>query len=372
MRKRGSGKEPKASVRVTRLEEKLDSLVSLMRANPQAPAAGLADSSTNSPESYITTPKSASTHTSNAASDGVNNGRLDGRANGSNDRRPFPADPNGPGQMCSDVAQSNGRLPNFNSSMIPVEEAEQCLETFRANMLDSYPIMVIPDISASALKAQRPFLWLAIMVVTTKSTLKQRCLGMEIRAKIAERLIVEGERDLDLLMGLLVCVAWSQYYIFNGKPITTNICALALAVLADLGLNKPILREVCVVLAEFDSKGCPGRTVANTRTLEERRAALAAFSVSQLVTTYFSKLEPLRWTPYLDECLRVLSTSEEASSDRRLVHIVRLQAVVSKTSEAPWQDESSKTPVLYYINALNAQLEQYHADLPEDMRENGQ
>lgn len=350
----------------------------MMQANPQNAVLAFADSCTTSPETLTATPNSLSTNASQDA-------RYQVSSEATQNQRRTPNDPRSVATAmdCSDPSRTKElltpeSLSNLHSGLITPKEADESLNIFRSQMLQWYPIMVIPEnTNAQRLKAQNPFLWLTIMAVTSKSSLRQRYLGLEIRKMMANRIILEGERSLDLFKGLLVYTAWSQYYIFS-KPIITNVIQLAIAILADLGLNKPVLKEPFVILSEFDSRGCPGRPITTTRSLEERRAAVACYSVSQLVTTYFARTEPLRWTAYLEECLWILSASEEAPGDKVLVHMVRLQVILSRSFEAPWHDDFSsvkddlaKAPMICYTSALNAQLNEYRSKLPDDLRENG-
>lgn len=76
-------------------------------------------------------------------------------------------------------------------------------------MLHHLPILAIPtNLHSLELKAQQPFLWLCIMAVSLKCSTQQKALGLEIRRTMAYRIILEGERNLDLLQGLLVYAGW--------------------------------------------------------------------------------------------------------------------------------------------------------------------
>lgn len=66
------------------------------------------------------------------------------------------------------------------------------------------------------------------------------------------------------------------------KPIITNVIQLSIALLADLGLNKFALKDPFGLMVECDPKGCPKPMYSAPRTIEERRTALACFSLSNL------------------------------------------------------------------------------------------
>ena len=203
MRKRaGTGnKEQRAVNKVARLEEKLDSLASLIRASPQTSAHVYDGNSAGSAQLAPLTPSSSSNATSTIQDPPrVHTSQTRGRTLYRDGELPCP-------KGLSELDQAT--LPNFDSSKIAPEDADEGLLIFRSHMLSHYPIICIPGgVNAHGLRAQSPFLWLCIMAVTMKSSLKQRALGLEIRRQIAYRIIIEGERNIDLLQGLLVYAGW--------------------------------------------------------------------------------------------------------------------------------------------------------------------
>ena len=212
VRRRAARREPKAATKVARLEEKLDSLVSLIRANPNAMNSVADAPATGSPEPFVRTPESSAASTSHTSvsnpsadfSPGVSLKDCLAQSNSvtrSGLLHPCP--------LALRALDHNQGLPNFDSSKLSHEEADDALLLFRSHMLAHYPIItIVRGVNASGLRAQSPFLWLCIMAVSLKSSLKQRSLGLEIRRTMAHRLIVEGERNIDLLQGLLVYSGW--------------------------------------------------------------------------------------------------------------------------------------------------------------------
>lgn len=91
------------------------------------------------------------------------------------------------------------------------EEAELYLEEFRAQRLPYFPCVHIPTATTSKkLLEDRPFFWLCIMAVCTKSMSKQMKLYSSIRQIVAQKMVIELESSLDLLLGLLLtCISWS-------------------------------------------------------------------------------------------------------------------------------------------------------------------
>jgi hypothetical protein len=86
-------------------------------------------------------------------------------------------------------------------------EANSFLNTFRNEMSPFFPFITLPPlITAQELRQQRPFLFLCIKAVTSRNTNQQLELGKTIMKQLAERMFVNGERNLDLLLGVLTYV----------------------------------------------------------------------------------------------------------------------------------------------------------------------
>jgi hypothetical protein len=195
--------------------------------------------------------------------------------------------------------------PQSPSSLIPLTlepaewEAEELLRFFRDDMLGYMPfVTILSSKSASEVRQEYPFMWLCIMVITTKSSAKQTALSRAVRRHLGELMLVEGQRSLDLLYGTIICVVWygmnsvspgfadnnsrGQYYLHN-KPILSNLVQLAVAQLVELGLNKAVSRDMPHLLLEYDAQGSAERYCqSQERTIEERRVVLGCFLVTSV------------------------------------------------------------------------------------------
>lgn len=90
-----------------------------------------------------------------------------------------------------------------------LKEAEDSLNRFRNEMSKHSPVIILPASTMSQeLRLERPFLWLCIMAISSKSSEQQVALGMEVRLTLGWKVLLEGEKSLDLLLGALTYVAW--------------------------------------------------------------------------------------------------------------------------------------------------------------------
>ena len=62
--------------------------------------------------------------------------------------------------------------------------------------------------TAKQLREWNPFLWLNIMAVTARTPGQQSTMSDYIKRFVAQKMVVHNEKNLDLLLGLLVFVNW--------------------------------------------------------------------------------------------------------------------------------------------------------------------
>lgn len=88
-------------------------------------------------------------------------------------------------------------------------EAETSLAIFNAHMLKFSPYIYIPPgVTARQLRETRPFLILCMTAIATRQPGRQReCFDM-LREQLGQRLIVNMEPSMDILLGLLTVLGW--------------------------------------------------------------------------------------------------------------------------------------------------------------------
>jgi hypothetical protein len=89
------------------------------------------------------------------------------------------------------------------------EEVESYLNKFRTDFINYLPFIAIsPSLSSNQLRQERPILWVCIMAAASSNSTQQIALSNEVRAIIGREAFVEGTRNMDLLLGILVYTAW--------------------------------------------------------------------------------------------------------------------------------------------------------------------
>ncbi|GAB1210516.1 hypothetical protein APSETT445_009310 [Aspergillus pseudonomiae] len=170
VRRRGVAKKSAATSQASRLEEKIDSLVSLMKAGGQTGAA---------------------------VSQVISSAEAASKLGTNQEKYSAPASDDGSRWNGPDGDQTNASTPATTDSVcspgisdLSSHESEECLNHFRTFKLQYFPFVHIPfDKSAGELRRERPFLWLCIMAISTKSTARQHELGLKIRQIVAQEMV---------------------------------------------------------------------------------------------------------------------------------------------------------------------------------------
>ena len=89
-------------------------------------------------------------------------------------------------------------------------EAGVLLAQYHDAFAHLFPFVVLSrHMAADDLRAQRPFLWKAVMLVSCLfDGSRQAKLGEELLAEIGKAAVVDGVKSLDLLQSLQLLVAW--------------------------------------------------------------------------------------------------------------------------------------------------------------------
>lgn len=114
---------------------------------------------------------------------------------------------------------------------------QMLMDTYRT-MSDYFPFVTLPkELTCRDLLQQRPLLMFAVLTVAScDSVLLQLTLSREFR-KVVTVKVMNGEKSLDLLQGLLVFIAWHHHYMDAQAvsiPMLLQICA---GIAGDLGLD---------------------------------------------------------------------------------------------------------------------------------------
>ncbi|KAK3298765.1 uncharacterized protein B0H64DRAFT_422502 [Chaetomium fimeti] len=239
------------------------------------------------------------------------------------------------------------------------------LEIFRSHMLPHFPLIHLPaETTAQQLQHQRPFLFQAIACVTSPTSCEKRVRAAELKRVLFAMAFLQHQkgnetqqsqagRTMDLLLGLLVYVAWGWDHLLSGRLMT-----LAMSLVGEVLPSKftaSDMHTLGLVVPEVDDTGGP---MLAESLLERQRAVLACFVLSSAVSTYTGQVDALRWTPHIKHNLAALTASTDDPADGVLALQVHLQLLTSQALQL--RTRNRHTNYHAAAEALLAQLHDLH------------
>ncbi|KAL2175080.1 uncharacterized protein P884DRAFT_207299 [Thermothelomyces heterothallicus CBS 202.75] len=365
--------------RTAQLEAKIEDLVTLLRhqAAPAVKTPSLSNTGTNIGTSTPTL-STHSTTTSQSEQGSSHPTPAPGLPLTRPDRGPGKVDagPSCRSSLPGDVVGPQAPAPPAASAESPsmpscvyqpnATEAAERLMTFRKYMLIFLPFVHLPaTLTSEKLRESHPFLWFSIMTVTCRNVDRRLVMTEAIERFVAQRVVVDHEKSMDLLLGLLAMLGWTHYHLKGDKPKLSVLASLAKSLIYDLGLNKGPYETLISALLRAPTHHSSPRD----KTLEERRAVLACFLLTSQVAYTIKRLEALTWTSHMDECLQELSEQREWQGDDLLVAQVKVQLIVERLARNISQSPDG-IPPSYVLSSLRTQLQAIKAQLPPHLQQN--
>ncbi|KAM5376864.1 hypothetical protein ACJZ2D_005351 [Fusarium nematophilum] len=153
-------------------------------------------------------------------------------------------------------------------------------------------------------------------------------------AYLGYRMLVESEKTLDLLQGLLVVLAWAHVCFIDDGQVT-SLEYLALGYAHRLGITQipPSLLEQIASTNQPETSGFAAKTRVpqTTHSLDEQRALLGLYCILSVTSTKQSRRNPLDG-PYIDICCKTVAAAQSTKLDLILDRFVRLMQMNEQLS----------------------------------------
>ncbi|CAI7661713.1 unnamed protein product [Penicillium manginii] len=225
-------------------------------------------------------------------------------------------------------------------------EAEQLLATFRLDFLPKFPFILIENSeNVAQLKNREPFLFLCVVSATMGSSHRLRkIVADEIMKHVTLRIVTRSERNLELLRGLLVHVAWYSYPAEKYHPRFLLLMQICVSMLYDLGLHKkPNLN------------------------LNEQRVLLGTYWLSAGSYGVLGRPVVIKHDSRIDECMKTLTFTEH-ESDLWIAPFIHIQSFLTMMDEVhtSMQKSGGKALVQVTRNSLQRQFDSMRIRVEND------
>ncbi|KAJ9155614.1 Zn(II)2Cys6 transcription factor [Pleurostoma richardsiae] len=251
--------------------------------------------------------------------------------------------------------------PRFN-----LDSASALLRTFLAVMLPRFPVAVFPEsTSVPDLARDRPFVLLAALAAASGRGGPAQGQGHglydeEFRRVLGVKFVSGGERSVEMLVGLLIYVAWYPFHLRPKSRQAFQYIRMAIDIVHDLELDHPPSGDASLL-----------NNAVSEEMLAGIRAYLACYYLGTSFEISWSKGSSVGYTQWTATCCDILEMHSGASEgDRTLVWLVRLQHLAEETaklrnsSRSQPQGEHHKSLLL---KGIETQLREWQGRMPNDM-----
>ncbi|KIA75564.1 hypothetical protein HK57_00667 [Aspergillus ustus] len=236
----------------------------------------------------------------------------------------FPKDVRGnnaskspPTQTPSTPTQAHENEYIFHEQITP-QLAAELLAKYRTRKMPQYPFVIIPETTdVATLHQESPFLLLCILAASLEHNPSlQDEVELIVRKEIASRLIVSVERNMDLLQGLLVHIAWHHYHWRTYHTHMYMLLPMAVMVIVDLGLDKEESFRMLPIPAE-DKDLEPTSGGGQVQSAAGQRALLGCYYQCSKSSIFRRQLY-MRHTKWIEHCAETLARNAEYPTDTQL------------------------------------------------------
>ncbi|KAL4897505.1 hypothetical protein BDV59DRAFT_190490 [Aspergillus ambiguus] len=254
--------------------------------------------------------------------------------------------------------------------MVSEGTATRAFERYVTKMAPTIPMVVFPaDTAAEQVRRTRPLLFHAIVCVAVGAIQPdlQAPLTEDFYKVVAERVIVRGEKTLELIQAILVTCNWYMVPDHFEELKFYQMTHLAVSIGIEIGMyrkaswrNKPFnfMRDVVHRKPLTPDPDSP----------EVRRSWLGCYFLAVQVTVALRRSILVRWHPYMDECIEILEKSPEAlPSDKHLIQWAKLSHLMEEVNSQFFADDASdvsyfEPPMQYALRVFERQLEQWRKE----------
>ncbi|CAI7574259.1 unnamed protein product [Penicillium discolor] len=240
-----------------------------------------------------------------------------------------------------------GQPSIVDQGLLSEAEAERLVMTFQTDLVSTFPFVLIANgETAARLRDREPFLFLCIVAATMGSAHPLRkIVAEEIMKHVTLRIVARSERNLELLRGLLVYIAWYSYPAERYHPQLLLLIQLCVSILYDLGLHRK-----------------------SSLDLDEQRALLGTYWLSVGLCGTLGRPIIMKHDGRIDGCIESIASTEHLS-DQWIAPFIHLQSFLATVDEvyASMQSSGGRALVQVTRGSLQRKFDSVRAYVEKDI-----
>ncbi|KAJ6261735.1 hypothetical protein Dda_2534 [Drechslerella dactyloides] len=305
--------------------------------------------------------------------------------------------------------------------LLSMELATKMFDHYNKNLAPLFPAVTFPaGTTAADVRKMKPFLFLAILAAASSifDADLSRLLNKEVMRGIADRVIISGEKNLEIIQVINIATLWyyppDQFEELKFYQLTHIAAVMAI----DCGLNKPsrsgrmripwmpgagggaggsggpismndcgglhkiqqIMMHVPMPSGEKDKhfprelQGWKRTWLPDPSTIESRRTFLTCYWMCSNLAMSLRRPNLLRYSEYIGECVDFIEKSPEATiNDKIICQWVKLQRITEEVGIAFGYEDSvakvnlAETRIQFALKGFERQLEEWEKNLPTEL-----
>ncbi|KAE8369853.1 hypothetical protein BDV27DRAFT_140948 [Aspergillus caelatus] len=262
---------------------------------------------------------------------------------------------------------ANEPLDVIDRGLVSADLASEAFNRYVKHMAPHIPMVVFPPGTTIAdIRKTKPVLLHAIIATAVGPIQPELQISLieDFYRVIAERVVVKGEKSLDLIQGLLVTCNWYIPPDHFEELKFYQLTHMAVSLAMDIGMyRRPMPKSrPWTLVKDLILKKSPSQ---DPDSAEARRAWLGCYFLAVQVAASLRRTLLVRWTPYMDECVEILEKSSDAlPSDKVMIQWAKLVHIIEDIHQQFCPDDTgsivafSEPKVQYTLKVFEKQLEQ--------------
>ncbi|KJK78624.1 hypothetical protein H634G_05999 [Metarhizium anisopliae BRIP 53293] len=274
------------------------------------------------------------------------------------------------------MARRGNRTDIIDRGLVSLEAAAELFQRYKEHMLKHLPAVVFPPtMSVMELRRSKPYLFLAIMAAASSETHGlQRVLQRELMELFAEKIVIVGEKNLELIQALHIAVIWYWPPEHFEELKFYQLVHMSAVMALDIGLGKKSAPKRGITGFSWREHPFRRHPQPDPISLECRRTWLTCHFLAANTAMSLHRPNLIRWSPFMTESLDMLSTSPDAyPTDRYLCHLIWTHRMAEDIGvQLSMDDPDTAVNIMdartqYTLRGLERDLNKYIATVPKEM-----
>ncbi|KAF3762611.1 hypothetical protein M406DRAFT_226469, partial [Cryphonectria parasitica EP155] len=260
--------------------------------------------------------------------------------------------------------------------IITSERASLLFDRYNYQMAPHLPGVVFPrDMTVGECRKTKPILFLAVMSAASSETPNvQRVIVKELMQVFAEKIMLIGEKSIELVQALNISVIWYWPPEHFEELKFYELVHMAAVMAIDLGLGKRRSRRAKQGPPNWRDHPFRKQPPPDPTTIEARRTWLMCYFLTTNTAMALHRPFLLRWTSFMAECLDVLESSPDAApTDKYLCHLVRTHQLAEEIGFQFCMDDSAVAVNLsdymtqHKVRGFERELEKHRQEVTREL-----